>query len=98
MSAASCSDTLAITQMGSSRAIRKSTCPAWNALPSTTPFSVTTPDTGERIGTARSEEHTSELQSRSDLVCRLLLDKNNRAHQLPPYRSVPPPTRTESSD
>src|SRR2546428_8679839 len=24
----------------------------------------------------RSEEHTSELQSRSDLVCRLLLDKN----------------------
>src|SRR5206468_7530210 len=24
---------------------------------------------------ARSEEHTSELQSRSDLVCRLLLDK-----------------------
>src|SRR2546421_965619 len=28
----------------------------------------------------RSEEHTSELQSRSDLVCRLLLEKkkNNR--------------------
>src|SRR5206468_7474461 len=25
----------------------------------------------------RSEEHTSELQSRSDLVCRLLLEKNN---------------------
>src|SRR2546428_6408230 len=25
----------------------------------------------------RSEEHTSELQSRSDLVCRLLLDKKN---------------------
>src|SRR5699024_12736341 len=25
----------------------------------------------------RSEEHTSELQSRFDLVCRLLLDKNN---------------------
>src|SRR5206468_5131772 len=24
----------------------------------------------------RSEEHTSELQSRSDLVCRLLLEKN----------------------
>src|SRR2546428_6320926 len=24
---------------------------------------------------ARSEEHTSELQSRSDLVCRLLLEK-----------------------
>src|SRR2546428_569264 len=28
----------------------------------------------------RSEEHTSELQSRSDLVCRLLLEKKNRHH------------------
>src|SRR3712207_8942866 len=26
----------------------------------------------------RSEEHTSELQSRQYLVCRLLLEKNNR--------------------
>src|SRR5438132_2285815 len=34
---------------------------------------------------ARSEEHTSELQSHSDLVCRLLLEKkkNNANHQ--PY-------------
>jgi len=29
----------------------------------------------------RSEEHTSELQSRSDLVCRLLLEKKNVAGQ-----------------
>src|SRR5206468_11415157 len=28
----------------------------------------------------RSEEHTSELQSRSDLVCRLLLEKKNATH------------------
>src|SRR5699024_12077119 len=28
-------------------------------------------------GTWRSEEHTSELQSRFDLVCRLLLEKKN---------------------
>src|SRR5206468_12211138 len=28
-------------------------------------------------GCRRSEEHTSELQSRSDLVCRLLLEKKN---------------------
>src|SRR3989440_629935 len=28
--------------------------------------------------TSRSEEHTSELQSRSDLVCRLLLEKKRR--------------------
>src|SRR2546421_6863551 len=27
------------------------------------------------VAPARSEEHTSELQSRSDLVCRLLLEK-----------------------
>src|SRR5687768_17776112 len=29
------------------------------------------------IANRRSEEHTSELQSRLHLVCRLLLDKNN---------------------
>src|SRR5206468_10939668 len=29
-------------------------------------------------GRVRSEEHTSELQSRSDLVCRLLLEKKNK--------------------
>src|SRR5437588_1702959 len=28
-------------------------------------------------GLSRSEEHTSELQSHSDLVCRLLLEKKN---------------------
>src|SRR5438132_9347024 len=28
----------------------------------------------------RSEEHTSELQSHSDLVCRLLLEKKNKVH------------------
>src|SRR5699024_12358724 len=28
----------------------------------------------------RSEEHTSELQSRFDLVCRLLLEKKNKYH------------------
>src|SRR5438034_3727769 len=31
------------------------------------------------IAQGRSEEHTSELQSHSDLVCRLLLEKNNNA-------------------
>src|SRR2546421_8462625 len=37
------------------------------------------PECGEPVcdsaGANRSEEHTSELQSRSDLVCRLLLEK-----------------------
>src|SRR2546421_6910682 len=38
----------------------------------------------------RSEEHTSELQSRSDLVCRLLLEKKKReplCHTAPPLDS-----------
>src|SRR5690625_5707771 len=30
------------------------------------------------VGTARSEEHTSELQSRGHLVCRLLLEKKKK--------------------
>src|SRR5688572_31949816 len=29
----------------------------------------------EQVGILRSEEHTSELQSQSNLVCRLLLEK-----------------------
>ena len=31
-----------------------------------------------KIELTRSEEHTSELQSRSDLVCRLLLEKTKK--------------------
>src|SRR5437660_8759435 len=31
-----------------------------------------------KISTARSEEHTSELQSRGHLVCRLLLEKKKK--------------------
>src|SRR5690606_40996976 len=33
---------------------------------------------GELLRAARSEEHTSELQSRENLVCRLLLEKKKR--------------------
>src|SRR2546428_9898331 len=33
----------------------------------------------------RSEEHTSELQSRSDLVCRLLLEKKKNQQQYTIY-------------
>src|SRR5438132_10065971 len=36
------------------------------------------PAEGLRIGYLRSEEHTSELQSHSDLVCRLLLEKKKK--------------------
>src|SRR5438874_10104689 len=35
-----------------------------------------------RVFHDRSEEHTSELQSRRDLVCRLLLEKKNKRQHL----------------
>src|SRR3712207_6889073 len=35
---------------------------------------------GGRRAPPRSEEHTSELQSRQYLVCRLLLEKNKHTH------------------
>src|SRR2546428_4206091 len=49
----------------------------------------------------RSEEHTSELQSRSDLVCRLLLEKkknSNSTHQMSEVAlsSTRPPTRSRT--
>src|SRR3712207_7593370 len=36
------------------------------------------------VGSSRSEEHTSELQSRQYLVCRLLLEKKKHTHALYP--------------
>src|SRR3989440_6355198 len=53
-------------------------------------------------GYLRSEEHTSELQSRSDLVCRLLLEKKkkiaplSRRGALSLARAVPPHCTTTS--
>src|SRR5256885_7564699 len=35
------------------------------------------------VGVERSEEHTSELQSPCNLVCRLLLEKKNFVYRLP---------------
>src|SRR5436305_8364187 len=51
------------------------------------------PDEGDSVSghrlDGRSEEHTSELQSRPHLVCRLLLEKKNKKHTLPPNSSSP---------
>src|SRR3982751_7114986 len=44
---------------------------------------------GIEISEFRSEEHTSELQSRSDLVCRLLLEKKKQ--NMPTVRTTAPP-------
>src|SRR5260370_32226187 len=38
---------------------------------------------GQCRGNARSEEHTSELQSHLNLVCRLLLEKKNKPQRQP---------------
>src|SRR2546430_100027 len=38
----------------------------------------------------RSEEHTSELQSQSNLVCRLLLEKKKGRQRAPPARALRP--------
>src|SRR2546430_6468010 len=38
--------------------------------------------------TWRSEEHTSELQSQSNLVCRLLLEKKNETASISPPRII----------
>src|SRR5258707_8680397 len=37
------------------------------------------------VGAHRSEEHTSELQSRQYLVCRLLLEKKKTSKQCPSH-------------
>src|SRR2546428_6519411 len=48
-------------------------------------------DPAQQVGPAgvtdlrRSEEHTSELQSRSDLVCRLLLEKKKETRLISAY-------------
>src|SRR5206468_9670504 len=50
----------------------QNTLPAWKSC---FPVSRSGPPALRALPLRRSEEHTSELQSRSDLVCRLLLEK-----------------------
>src|SRR2546427_1903917 len=53
--------------------------PSAKCLPGAAPSGAAPTAPGLRPGRARSEEHTSELQSQSNLVCRLLLEKKNNA-------------------
>src|SRR5947209_15233850 len=49
------------------------------------------------LGVERSEEHTSELQSRQYLVCRLLLEKKQRTpHSLAARSPARTPTRADT--
>src|SRR5690349_23776449 len=61
-----------------------------NALGNDVMSSVSSVDQRSATGTDRSEEHTSELQSRRDLVCRLLLEK--KTHRWP---APTPPSATQ---
>src|SRR3712207_8467627 len=62
-----------------------SCCTAWLRNEATSPAAVSV---SSRFSSARprSEEHTSELQSRQYLVCRLLLEKKN--DRLPPMSPI----------
>src|SRR5256885_13088471 len=87
-------DALPIFNMGTGQAAINTTLTALESrgLPgSSTPSSVDTAVANSRFNgarTDRSEEHTSELQSPCNLVCRLLLEKKNEqtiAIQLLPH-------------
>src|SRR2546427_5338039 len=63
---------------------------------STLVFTVDMPVPGARYRDAhsgmRSEEHTSELQSQSNLVCRLLLEKKKKRRRAPDAPAQHTPT------
>src|SRR5438132_8705830 len=49
----------------------------------------------QMVRPSRSEEHTSELQSHSDIVCRLLLEKKKKTSNAPDVpRGTTPQVRT----
>src|SRR2546430_13331985 len=68
----------------------------WDALRSDRPYRPAWPQ--ERaLNHIRSEEHTSELQSQSNLVCRLLLEKKKNKQSCPLSTTTPPNTFTNST-
>src|SRR3712207_7002787 len=73
----------------SSRTSRCSRPSSGGSRPTSTTTSTTSTSTRAACGPGascnRSEEHTSELQSRQYLVCRLLLEKKNKYYVLARY-------------
>src|SRR2546428_5944524 len=67
------------TLFRSKRASKAGRSSAGGTLP---PLPGLRPKKGGKVPPARSEEHTSELQSRSDLVCRLLLEKKKKKNRM----------------
>src|SRR2546427_8208132 len=78
---------------------RIGTCTARSSATTLPPFAV--PSSFVTIspvsGTARSEEHTSELQSQSNLVCRLLLEKKKEPGKTALILASPTPTVPSSA-
>src|SRR5205085_9456870 len=78
---------------------RSSMPPIWCNHPPTSLSSAWAAAVTFFLRSSRSEEHTSELQSQSNLVCRLLLEKQNSCRSLPspiwragqPSSPFPPP-------
>src|SRR5438270_9559261 len=75
------------TTLFRSSAIARESGPAMRTMPS--------PPRPGGLGIVRSEEHTSELQSQSNLVCRLLLEKKKR--QIALHHPPPRPRATEQA-
>src|SRR5207249_8135561 len=57
---------------------RGSAAPRRSPVRGSMPMALANPMCLLNLASLRSEEHTSELQSRFDLVCRLLLEKTKR--------------------
>src|SRR2546427_3942256 len=90
--------------MSSTVALETTSCMPWprrttsrsaRSAPSTSPIvSSIVPRSPSALGTMlltigeRSEEHTSELQSQSNLVCRLLLEKKKKKNKKIPSHDV----------
>src|SRR5690625_6972575 len=78
------------TLFRSTNRLTASVSPAINPVTSTATVtnraaSTVTSQPTASANSARSEEHTSELQSRGHLVCRLLLEKKNKKRTLNNY-------------
>src|SRR5438874_7460328 len=75
-------DALPISTAGTQHAAASNTtlsaAAPWVALTSTSVAARSAGTSGRGSASSRSEEHTSELQSRRDLVCRLLLEKKKQ--------------------
>src|SRR2546422_4931145 len=75
------------TLFRSSFAVRAPLIPGTTRPPPPRHSSARRPRSGRSPSRPRSEEHTSELQSRLHLVCRLLLEKKKNSL---PHESSPP--------